>query len=190
MNIKSKESFHLSITLFIYLFTNIFMFLNNGFYWDDWCLSTEAGIKDLYTGVGYSFLAPIMTYLITLTKSPALFFHISTGLIEVISIIIFYKILLLLKLNKSNVFLLTLFFAIIPYNQTKITIICFGYSVGFLFFITATLLYFYFTNNKNIVLRLFSLIFFFLSYILLPSTLILALAIFLFNAILIQKKLN
>lgn len=189
MSENKNEVFYLPIILLIYGVTNIFMFLNNGLYWDDWCLSTEAGIIDLYIGVGYSFLTPIMNYLITLTQSPALFFHILTGITEIITIFLFYKILLLFKLNKSNIFLLTLFYAILPYNQTKITIICFGYSLGFLFFTVAVYLYFHCIDKKSMILRLFSLIFFFLSYIMLPSTLILGLAVFLLNAILIEKNI-
>lgn len=164
------------------------MLLNNGWYWDDWCLSSYEGLSAVFKGVGNPFMATFYSSLINLTTQPALFFHITTGVIEILGIVIFYKCLSLLRVNRSHTFLITLFFALLPYNLAKITMACFAYTIGFLFFLLAVLIFIYFNRKNNLIVRMLSLILFFLSFMFLPSTLVLALAFFLFMAILYQKQ--
>lgn len=186
---KTKEivSHPLMIIIFLYTAANIFMLLNNGWYWDDWCLSSPEGIKDICIGVGIPFMAPIHSWLINSTAYPALLYHITTGVIEILGIVLFYKCLLMLNINRSHTLMLTLFFALLPYNQAKITMVCFMYTIGFSLFLLAVFLFIYFVRKNNLIARLFSLLLFFSSFMFLPSTLILALAFFLFMAILSLK---
>lgn len=172
----------------LYILSNMFMFLNNGWYWDDWCLSSYEGMKSINTQLGVPIMVPINAWLFNMANHQAQFFHIVTGIVEIFGIVIFYKCLSLLEIRGNNRSLFTLLFAMVPYNSAKITIACFGYSIGFLFFLSAILLFIVITRKNNLLIRLLSLILFFCSYFLLPSTLVLALAFFLFLAWFYQKR--
>lgn len=186
MKVLSKHP--LSIILLLYTVANLFMLLNNGWYWDDWCLSSPEGIKDICAGAGIPFMTPIHSWLINSTAYPALLYHIITGIMELLGIVLFYKCLLMINVSHSHTFLMTLVFAVLPYNQAKITMACFMYTIGFLFFLLAVYLFINFTRNNNFILRIISLILFFGSFMFLPSTLVLALAFLLFMAIIGQKQ--
>ncbi len=178
--IKNK---YLLIIILLYLVANFFLFLNNGLYWDDWCLSSDQGIRDICNGAGIPFMIPIHIWMINLTSHPAILYHILIGLIGLLIIFLFYKCLCLLNIKQTHAFLISLFFALIPYNQAKITLACFMYIAGLFFFLSAIYLFIYFRINKIIVVRIFSLIFFLISFTFLPSTLVLSLAVLLFLAI-------
>ena len=181
--IRINDSYQLLIIFFLYILSNFFMFFSNGWFWDDWTLFTSEGIKEIFNGIGAPFLIPIHTFIMNLTSYPALLYHILTGILEIFGIWIFYKSLLLLGVSRSNTFLLSLIFALLPYNQAKITMSCFMYSIGFLFFLLAILFFIKFSHKNNIFIRLISLIFFICSYLFLPSTLVLAYAFLLLVAI-------
>jgi len=78
--------------LFIFIFNNLLLFFNNGFYWDDWCLIIPESIIAITTGVGSSFMAPIHIYLMSINKYPALTYHLLILTLELISIVLLFKI--------------------------------------------------------------------------------------------------
>jgi hypothetical protein len=184
---RNSKKHSLLIIILLYLSANFFMLLSNGWYWDDWCLFTSEGIMDIYSGVGLSFMGPITNWLINLTKNPALLYHILTGLFEIIGILVLYKILLLIKVKRSQTFWLTILYALLPYNIAKITMVSFFYSAGLLFFLLAILVFLYFYHNKSLIHRIISLCFFWCSFLFLPSTLVMELAFVLFFAIYCQN---
>jgi len=186
--IKNIATHPLSVIILLYTVANLFMLLNNGWYWDDWCLSSSEGIKDICAGVGIPFMAPIHSWLINLTAYPALLYHIVTGVIEILGIVLFYKCLLMINVSHSNTFIMTMIFAVLPYNQAKITMAAFMYTIGFVFFLFAVYLFINYIRTNNFIFRIISLILFFGSFMFLPSTLVLALAFFLFIAVLEQKQ--
>lgn len=181
--VRIKDCYPLLILFFLYIISNFFLFFNNGWFWDDWCLSTSEGMKEILVGVGAPYMIPIHSFLMNLTSQPALLYHILTGIFEIFGIWIFYKSLLLFGVSRSNSFLLSLIFALLPYNQAKIALSCFMYSIGFLFFLLAIFFFIKFSRKNNIFFRLLSLLFFFCSYLFLPSTLVLAYAFLLLVAI-------
>jgi hypothetical protein len=172
-NIQSK---HLGIITLIYLCTNVFLISNNGLFWDDWCLTTINSREALLTGVGNKFLIPIYNILFSITNKSAQLFHLITILFEIITFIFFYKILINFRFSKNTLFIATLFFAILPFNQSKISIACFSYTAGLLFFTLAVHLFVLVHNKNNIFYRILSLLLFFCSFLVLPSTLLLMLA--------------
>lgn len=169
--------------ILLYLIANIFMLLNNGWYWDDWCISSYAGLKDICQGVGIPYMIPVHSFLLNLTATPALLYHILTGFFEILAIIIFFKCLLLFHASQSQAFILSTLFGLMPYNMAKTTMACFMYTTGFLFFLVAVLAFIYFIRRNNIILRIISLSFFFCSFALLPSLLVLTLAFLLYIAV-------
>ena len=171
-----NQTKHLGIIILVYLFTNVFLISNNGLYWDDWCLTTINSREAIITGVGNRFLIPIYNKLFGITTKPAQFFHWLTILLEITTFIIFYKILINFRFSKNTLFIATLFFAILPFNQSKISIACFSYTAGLLFFTLATYLFILVHNKNHILYRILSLLLFFCSFWALPSTLLLMLA--------------
>jgi hypothetical protein len=170
-----NQAKHLGIITMIYLFTNAFLISNYGLFWDDWCLTTPSSREAIMTGVGNSLLIPIYNQIFNFTSEPAHFFHLFTVLFEIITYIFFYKILSYFKFSKNTLFIATLFFAILPFNQSKISVACFSYTAGLFFFTLAVYFFILFYNKNNIFYRLLSLLLFFCSFFMLPSTLLLML---------------
>lgn len=178
------ERYPLATIILLSIVANLFLLFNNGWYWDDWCLSSYEGIVSINKGVGQTYMIPITSWLMNLTSYPALFFHVFSVILEILCICLFYISLKSLKFDPSSLFVLTLFFALLPYNQARITIACFLYSVGLFFFLSALFLFIKISQKNNLILRILSLICFFLSYLTLPSTLVMALAVILLLTIL------
>jgi hypothetical protein len=187
-NFVIKQKNQLGIIIVIYLLTNVLLISNNGLFWDDWCLTTTESREAIITGVGNRFLIPFYNTIFRFIPNPAQFFHILTILFEIITFIFFYKILSFFKFTENTIFIATLFFALLPYNQSKISIACFSYTAGLMFFITATYLFILVYKKHDFITRLLSLILFFCSFLVLPSTLLLMLTMIM--VITIFSKLN
>lgn len=172
---KILYKYPIIFVIILYLIANFFMLFNNGYFWDDWCFSSVEGIKDICSGVGVPFMIPIHIFILKASSSPALVYHILTAIFEIIDIVIFFKVLSFFKISDSYSFLIALIFALLPYNLAKTTIACFMYTLGFLFFLLAVISFLYYEKNHRIVLRVVSILCFFISYSLLPSTLVLSL---------------
>lgn len=172
------------VLVVLYIATNFIMFFNQGKFWDDWCLSSQEGIRAICIGTGIPFMIPVHFFLINLTTHPALLYHLLTGIIEIIGIGIFYKCLILLSVSRSHAFFLTLLFVLVPYNSAKMTMACFMYSIGNLFLLFAILFFIFFVYKNQLLIRIISIICFILSFLFLPSTLVMALAFFLLMAVL------
>jgi hypothetical protein len=190
LKMKVTGKYYLMTILLLYLMSNLFMFFNDGWFWDDWCLSSYEGLKSINEGVGFSFIVPVISWLLNLTIHPALIFHIICGIFEILGIILFFKCLSLLGIDHSNIFIITIFYALLPYFQLKLTIACFLYTVGNSLFVMAAFIFIYNRSKNNFILRLVSLICFFISFLFLPSTLVLALAFILSMAIYSMNEKN
>ncbi len=174
----------LLLILALYTIANFFMLLNNGVFWDDWCIYNMdfKGIEEIYLGVGLKFMVPITWYLQHLTSTPALLYHFITFGIELLEIILFYKLLENLITNSYKVFWLTAFFALIPYNDVKITMISMPYTIGLFLFILGSYLFSLFIKQPTILFRTLSLLVYFCAFAFLNSTLVLMLGFVLFMA--------
>jgi len=53
----------------IYLLTNFFLFTNAGFFWDDWCMTSDMALNSILTGVGSSYLYPVHSFLLNLIEN-------------------------------------------------------------------------------------------------------------------------
>ena len=164
----------------IYLLSNIFLLTNDGFFWDDWCMTSDSALSSILAGVGSSYLYPIHHFLLNIFGNSTFIYHLILGLIEIFGFIFFYFCLKQLKVNNTLAFFMTLLYSILPYNQAKVSIACFSYSVGVLFFIIALFLFIKLLNYNNLFFRILSLILFFAAYTLLPSLLVFSLTLFLY----------
>ena len=78
----------LKILIIIFIINNIFIFFNNGLYWDDWCLITNESISAITRGVGLPFMAPVHIFLMSLNNFSALQYHLIILSLEIISIVL------------------------------------------------------------------------------------------------------
>jgi hypothetical protein len=164
---------HILLTLIIiYIFNNIFIFFNNGLYWDDWCAITPESMKAISNGVGTGFLLPLHTTLFNLNNNPALTYHIIILALEATSLIFFYYILFNIKIDKKIIFILILLYILLPYNESKIHISTFNYTFGIWLYLISTLLFIYNIKNNRLYIRLISLLILFCSLVFLPSLII------------------
>lgn len=161
------------VTLFfLYFLAYGLMLINEGVWWDDWCLynmNTE-GITEQFIGNGGFYVAPIHIFLQGISSSPPLVYHFLTFVMYFFISIFLYYSLPYLKIVGDTQMIITAFFTVLPINISRIYMICFPYTIG-IFFCFAGLYFFTIAfYKKQLIFRLFALACFFLSFIFLPST--------------------
>ena len=166
-SINNKQFLKTSLLLFILYSLSYWLILINPYtYWDGLLISTIEPSALLETfreagspWTGYFHLI-ILNYL-----DGIIFYRIATFILYFLSGIILLKIFHKLELlNPIDTFWLVLFFLILPINFSRISIICFPYTLCFFFFWLATLyLLLYLETNKHRY-QLVSLVLFFLSF--------------------------
>jgi hypothetical protein len=166
----------------IYLCANVFMLLNNTRYWDDWCFYSFEGMKAIETGVGSPFMIPIHVLIMKAGEMAPLVYHLIVGATEAVGLVLLYRILLMLSVPPGRSFVLTAFFMLMPFNQAKMNICCFSYSLGLVCCLTAVFLFLKDLLRSGLWFRILSWGMFFAGYMFLPSTIMLVLAFFLFLA--------
>jgi hypothetical protein len=153
------------------------MITNPGIYWDDWVLFNQSyeGLTKLFTDSGANGGHPVATsihyFMLNITNSPSIVYHSVTFVLFFIGIIIFYKILIKIHIEFASRFVITLLFAILPYNIARIYMITFPYSIGFVFMLLGILLFISILDEHKLWKRILSLICLFISFYLLNSTL-------------------
>ena len=168
---------HLLIISILYSISNFVLLINNGIYWDDWCLSTPEGIRKMLTDSGTPYMIPVHLFLTKSIKFYPLIYHILVFIFEIVGITLVYQIFKKLNFRKFNIFILVLLYAILPYNISKIYICTFSYSLGLLIFNISLYLFINAMNFKSFFTRFFILILFFISFFYLPSLLVFYLGI-------------
>jgi hypothetical protein len=186
-----SNRYPLGMLIVLYALSNFLMLFNDGVFWDDWTLynMSYSGIMEHFNGNGGTFMGIIHYYLQNLTSHPSILYHFLTFTLELLGIILFYKIANHFLKENVKVFWLTALFALIPYNEAKITMICLPYTIGFFLFLLATHFFILFLKNSNFIYRVLSIVAFFFSFMFLNSVLVLMLGFILFMAM-YPNKLN
>jgi len=189
MNKTKQQWFFIAL---VYAVSNIFLLINQGIYWDDWVIynSNYEVINNFFQRSGVAYFTPVHYFLQSTSINSALVYHIITFVLGFFSINLFYKIIKFYELNQNHIFLLTLVFAVVPYNQAKITMICLPYTIGLLMLLFGTFIFINNIKRKNIFLRVVSLITLFLSFCFINSALVMWLAFLLFHNIYLQNKIE
>ncbi len=170
----------LLIIFVFYALSYSLMIINPGVYWDDWNIFNQP-----YNSISLSFIAsgatgghPVATnihyFLQNITNTPGLVYHSVTFVLFFIAIIVFYKLLQSIKMGMSNRFIITILFAVLPFNIARICMWIFPYSIGFVFMLSGLLLFANILNENKILNRIFSLTCLFIAYYLLNSVLVFA----------------
>lgn len=169
MNKHIKRIVHsdiLKITI-TYFLSNMFLLISIGVYWDDWTLFSHSKetIINTFNQTGYGFAGYFHTWMIN-HANPFMVYRVSTFFIYFISLFLIKKIFESLNfINKNDALLLTLLAAVLPVNFAKITFICFPYGLGYIFFLCGTYTFLIFHSNRFLLLRIISLVLFFVSFI-------------------------
>lgn len=149
-----------------YVFSFILILFNRGFFWDGLILH-DRSMNSLYA-FSREFGAPpyfanILYYFGTY-QSP-LFYKLVVFLSYLFSTLFFNGILKKIKeINTSYRFFILIIFSIFPVNSARIELSVFLYALCYLFFFLAFYLLSIYIERKGIVLRLISLILFFVSF--------------------------
>jgi hypothetical protein len=171
-----------------FIVSNFLLLINQGVFWDDWELynNSRENLVQFFARNGVSYVGDIHFFLQNVTGHPAILYHSMSFLFGFLSIAIFYKILEKFNIESNTIFILTLLFAVMPYNQAKQTMICMFYSFGFFLFLIGVLFFINSIQKRNIILRLVSFPIIILSFNLLGSALVVWLSFILLYSIYLQ----
>lgn len=120
----------------IYFLSYGLMLLNQGIYWDDWCLVNQDR-KDLISmfSVAGSSSAGLYHYIIHKLPYSVFFYRIITfSSYFIAGLLIYFLLTKLLKLHEYEKICIVILFLTVPINAARVTLICNPYAVNFLFF--------------------------------------------------------
>ncbi len=170
----------LLVIFFFYALSYSLMIINPGIYFEDWEI-----INKSYNSLRFFFITtaatgghPVATnihyFLQNITNTPGVIYHSIIFVLFIIAITVFYKLLQFIKIGLTSRFIITILFAVLPYNIARIYIMHFPYAIGFVFMLSGLLLFAYILDENKILNRIFSLICLFIAYYLLNSVLVFA----------------
>lgn len=159
-NLDKDDSFHYYFKLFlIYLISHGGIFIiPNAIFWDDWCIFyvSKETLLDIFSKAGSMFNLGGYLHSILSPLGPWIYKYLTFILMFAAGFTLDKILIRNNKFNKSERFLIVLFFLIIPFNTARVTAICFPYTVCYLLFFLGWLLF-----DKK---RILSLSLFFLSF--------------------------
>lgn len=156
---------HRGVMLLLYVLSFWPLLVNNGVFWDDWVFYGQKPqtLQRLFAELGTS---PVGRYLgRALVAVPPVAGRWFVFTVYLVAMLVTYRILVKTKLfGRNAALLLTLLASLIPYNFARVTMACAGYAVYYLLFLLAFLALVEYVERKWRVLRLASLLLFFLSF--------------------------
>lgn len=164
MKIRIKK-----LTYFLFGVSNIQLLINPGVFWDDWTLykSSVEAIMSLFIGNGSVYFGLLHQYLQS-TINPVLIYSIITIVLQILSIYFLFKVIKLFEKKVSKelrfLYILVMIYAVLPFADTKITMICFPYTLCLSFFIFGCYTLVKYVLFKRTIYRIVSSVFFVLSF--------------------------
>lgn len=144
---------------FIYLLSHGGIFIiPNAIFWDDWCIFNvnKENILDIFNQAGSMFNLGGHLHSILSPIGPWIYKYLTFVIMFAAGLTLDKILIRNNKFNKSERFLVVLFFLILPFNTARVTAICFPYTVCYLLFFLGWLVF-----DKK---RILSLLLFFLSF--------------------------
>lgn len=163
MKIFKKDWFLIFI---FYFFAFGLILFNKGIFWDDWVLynTDKKIIINTFRQMGIVWIGYFYAYVLFLKKA-ILFHRILVFSAYFFSILLLNSILKTIKqIDNSSRFFIVLFFALFPLNNARIALITSLYTICYFTFFLAFWLLSRYLSKKQILLRIVSLIFFFISF--------------------------
>jgi hypothetical protein len=152
----------------LFILSNFLILLNPGVYWDDWTLfnMNNEGIMSQFNGNGIWIFGYLHLGLKNISESPHLY-HWLTFCLQFFTLFLLFRILRnVVRQSQYYLFLLisVLLFAVFPHYDAKITMIVFPYTLCLTLFVLGSYFLFHSEKNGNLLSRVLSLIFFFISF--------------------------
>ena len=158
---------HICLLTAIFLFANWFLLVISGVWWDDWGLYSH-NVENLHEWMRQQSL-PLEEYILRSV------WWLPNGGYRVVVFFLFYfgSLLLYLTLRKTSVFSdkacfwITALYITVPINDARVTLICYGYSLGLFSFWVAfylTTLWYSQEGRTKIFLRIVTVVILVFSY--------------------------
>lgn len=154
-----------AVMLLFYFLSFWPLLVDNGVFWDDWLLHGQKPqtLMRLFDELGTSPAGPYLGRALVALPPVAGRWFVFT--IYLLAMLVTYRILVRTKLFGPNTaLLLTLLATLIPHNFARVTMACAGYAVYYLLFLLAFLALVEYIERRRIILRLTSLLLFFVSF--------------------------
>lgn len=129
--------------IIIYVISHIFLLFVHGIFWDDLTLfnNSRGGIMDQFYGNGWIYIGYVHLFLQGCVDNYVLLYRLIIFALGIINVIFAVKILVSLSFEKNIVIPISLLYAAIPLGYTHMTMICFGYQLGYTFHLLAILFF-------------------------------------------------
>lgn len=154
------------ITL-IYTITFSIILLNHGIFWDDWVLDNQESylrIAQFAQAGGFINTGYLHSFIFSFNNA-ILLYRVITFLSYLIVTLLFFKVLGNIKqIDRFSRFYIIIIFAIFPVNFARIAAINVPYSIFLCLFMLGFVIVDFYINKPNLILRLISLVLFFLSF--------------------------
>lgn len=158
LDVDDRFSYYSKLFL-IYLISHGGIFIiPNAIFWDDWCIFyvNKENLFDIFSQAGSMFNLGGYLHSILSPIGPWVYKCLTFVLMFAAGFTLDKILIRNNKFNKSERFLIVLFFLILPFNTARVTAICFPYTVCYLLFFLGWLLF-----DKK---RILSLSLFFISF--------------------------
>ena len=130
---------HFLVHCLIYTLVHFPLLLNSGIYWDDWTIihNTSEGIRQQFVDNGVT-IAYYMHWFFVKFFDSSWPYHVLTFLFYFLSYTCIYRLLVSKRVNMhaTAAMALLLLLDVLPFNENKITVICFWYTLSHVFFWT------------------------------------------------------
>ncbi len=158
-----KDLLFISIT---YCLAHGLILFNNGLFWDDWLVYSmdKSALVSLFFQQGTPGEGYLYSFLFSLPNSIA-FMRAAIFVSFLLAALLLYSILKTVKeIDRTSRFFLVVLFAVFPVNSARIALICFLYAIAYFTFFLSFWLTSKYLNKKNLLLRAFALVGFFISF--------------------------
>ena len=157
------------LTYFLFGISNIQLLINPGIFWDDWTLykASNDALMSQFIGNGSVYFGFMHQYLQSFSD-PVLIYSLITVVLQILSIYYLFRILELYEKNENKKFsflyILVMLYAVLPFADTEITMICFPYTLCLSFFVFGCYALVKYDVSGRIIYRIISSIVFVLSF--------------------------
>lgn len=164
-NEKNNKSY--TILLILYVVTFGLLITNTGLFWDDWTVFNvdTKGLEEQFGENGYLTFLWLLQGINALFGNEAIVLRTITFVSYLLSALFLYMILQKVKeIDYFSRLSLVIIFMVFPVNFARISIVNANHAMNYLFFFLAFFLVTKYFSNKRVILRIISLVMFFLSF--------------------------
>jgi hypothetical protein len=163
---KKNILFEVFTIVLVYTAAHALILLNEGIFWDDWVIAGayKGVLIDMFSQTGIPFPGYIHEFLFSY-NNPVFLYRAITFLLYLFSALLLNEILkTLTDVAPIDRMFISVFFAIFPVNNARISLIILQYSLSHFIFFLAFWLTIVFSHTRKFLPRILSLCLFFVSF--------------------------